>query len=143
MTSTTSTPENPGCLILKTDTRGRVRIPAQRREALPDEFEKSGLSGVKFSALSGIKYQTFANWVQQRRRKGQTGALSSAKGSAKSESVSWLEAVVQQAGDQVEANRGSLTLHLPGESEHSWTALVRLPLRITVAPFRPAVIPFL
>jgi len=114
MTSTTSTPENPGCLILKNNTRGRVRTPAQRREALLDEFEKSGLSGAKFSALSGIKYQTFANWVQQRRRKGQTGALSSAKGSAKSESVSWLEAVVQQAGDQVEANRGSLTLHLPG-----------------------------
>jgi hypothetical protein len=114
MTSTNPGAEHPVSLILKTDTRGRVRTPAQRREALLDEFEKSGLSGAKFSALSGIKYQTFANWVQQRRRKGQTGALSSAKGSAKNESVSWLEAVVQQAGDQVEADRGSLTLHLPG-----------------------------
>lgn len=114
MTSTTSTPENPGSLILKTDTRGRVRTPAQRREALLEEFEKSGLSGAKFAALSGIKYQTFANWVQQRRRKGQAGALASAKGSAKSESVSWLEAVIEQAGDPVEPNRSSLTLHLPG-----------------------------
>ena len=114
MTSTNPASEQPVSLILKTDARGRVRTPAQRRETLLDEFEKSGLSGAKFAAISGIKYQTFANWVQQRRRKGQTVALSSAKGAAKSESVSWLEAVVQQAGEQVEANCGSLTLHLPG-----------------------------
>lgn len=113
MTSTTS-PENAGSLILKTDSRGRLRTPAPRREALLDEFQKSGLSGAKFAALSGIKYQTFANWVQQRRRKGQAGALASGKDCAKSESVSWLEAVVQQAGEQVEPNCDSLTLHLPG-----------------------------
>jgi hypothetical protein len=114
MTSTNPSPEQPVSLILKTDSRGRVRTPAQRREALLDEFEKSGLSGAKFAALSGIKYQTFANWVQQRQRKGQAGALSPAKGAAKSESVSWLEAVVQAAGDQVEPKCGALTLHLPG-----------------------------
>lgn len=64
---------------------GRVRTPAHRGETLLDEFEKSGLSGAKFAALSGIKYQTFAKWVQQRRRKGQAGALSSAKDAAKRE----------------------------------------------------------
>jgi len=52
---------NSQSLILKSDTRGRVLTPAHRRETLLDEFERSGLSGVKFAALSGIKYSTFAN----------------------------------------------------------------------------------
>jgi len=39
--------------VLKTDTRGRVRVPAERREALLDEFEKSGMSGAKFARLAG------------------------------------------------------------------------------------------
>ena len=55
--------------VLKQDARGRVRISAQRREALLDEFEKSGASGMKFARLVGIKYSTFANWVKERRSK--------------------------------------------------------------------------
>jgi len=58
--------------VLKTDERGRVRVPVERREALLDEFEKSGMSGAKFARLAGIKYATFANWTQARRKaKGQ------------------------------------------------------------------------
>jgi len=53
--------------VLKTDAKGRVRVPAERREALLDEFERSGLSGAKFAKLAGIKYPTFALWVQKRR----------------------------------------------------------------------------
>ena len=41
----------------------------ERREALLDEFERSGASGAQFARLSGVKYATFANWVQQRRKK--------------------------------------------------------------------------
>ena len=55
--------------VLKQDARGRVRVLAQRREALLDEFERSGASGVKFERLTGIKYATFANWVLQRRKR--------------------------------------------------------------------------
>ena len=40
--------------VLKSDTRGRVRVPVERREALLDEFERSGLSGLKFAALAGV-----------------------------------------------------------------------------------------
>ena len=54
--------------ILKTDGRGRVRTPVEQREALLDEFERSGVSGMKFAQLAGIKYATFANWIQKRRR---------------------------------------------------------------------------
>jgi hypothetical protein len=56
--------------LLKTDVRGRVRTPVERREALLDEFERSGLGGPKFAALVGVKYQTFAGWVHERRKKG-------------------------------------------------------------------------
>lgn len=54
--------------VLKTDELGRVRVPKERQEALLDEFERSGLSGVKFAALAGIKYPTFALWAQKRRK---------------------------------------------------------------------------
>ena len=52
--------------LLTSDTRGRVRVPVERREALLDEFERSGLSGLKFAQLTGVKYPTFALWVQKR-----------------------------------------------------------------------------
>jgi len=54
--------------LLKQDVRGRVRTPVKRREALLDEFERSGLSGPKFAALVGVKYQTLAWWVHGRRK---------------------------------------------------------------------------
>ena len=54
--------------ILKQDGRGRVRMPVRRREALLDEFEKSGTSGAKFARLAGLKYATFAGWVLKRRK---------------------------------------------------------------------------
>ena len=58
--------------VLKQDGRGRVRMSAERREALLDEFERSGSSGVRFARLVGIKYATFAGWVQKRRKEGGT-----------------------------------------------------------------------
>ncbi|MDB6108465.1 MAG: hypothetical protein JWR69_215 [Pedosphaera sp.] len=51
----TDMPKSEGA-VFKTDTRGRVHMPAGRRESLLDEFERSGLSGAKCAALAGIKY---------------------------------------------------------------------------------------
>ena len=71
--------------LMTTDARGRVRVPKERREALLDEFEQSGLSGVKFAQLAGVKYPTFALWVQKRRKHGsaqRAPALSFAEGVA-------------------------------------------------------------
>ena len=65
MTST-----NEETTILKTDTRGRVRVPVERREELLKEFDRSGISAMKFARLAGIKYATFANWLAKRRRTG-------------------------------------------------------------------------
>ncbi|MFT5191775.1 MAG: hypothetical protein ACI957_004819, partial [Verrucomicrobiales bacterium] len=38
-------PQSSDTQILKIDSRQRVRVGRQRREALLDEFERSGLSG--------------------------------------------------------------------------------------------------
>lgn len=54
--------------ILRTDVLGRVQTPADLREAILDEFEKSGLSGTKFAKARGLKYPTFATWIQARRK---------------------------------------------------------------------------
>lgn len=63
MTSMNETDEQ----ILKVDGRGRVRTPPERRDAILDEFECSGLSGMRFAAQHNINYQTFASWVKKRR----------------------------------------------------------------------------
>jgi hypothetical protein len=41
----------------------------RRREALLDEFEKSGMSAAQFARLVGVKYTSFQNWVQRRRKR--------------------------------------------------------------------------
>ena len=53
--------------ILKRDALGRVSVPQAQREALLDEFERSGLKGQPFARLAGVNYQTFASWIQKRR----------------------------------------------------------------------------
>lgn len=110
--------------VLKQDTRGRVRISHERREALLDEFEKSGASGMKFARLVGIKYSTFANWVKQRREQPAAIKLAAreiqvADGSAGSAGrVRLFEALVE-GGSRALAPSGAaegLVVELPGGS---------------------------
>ena len=98
--------------ILKTDAMGRVRTPKARREALLAEFERSGVSGQKFAALVGVNYQTFASWVQQRRK--QRGEDPSAAQGA--EVLRLVEAVVEAGSDEAAAVMGRevLRVELPG-----------------------------
>jgi predicted HTH domain antitoxin len=56
-------------IILKTDKRGHVRRPPERREALLAEYDRSGLSLARFTELAGVRYSTFATWLQHRRIK--------------------------------------------------------------------------
>jgi hypothetical protein len=104
MTSTSSEPK-----LLKQDTRGRVRVSVERREALLDEFEKSGVSGMKFARLVGIKYSTFANWVKQRRER---------VARANAGPVRLFEALVEGAPREPAASRvaDGLWIELPGGS---------------------------
>lgn len=63
-------PESKGTdEILKADVLGRVRVRPEHREKMLDAFESSGMSGQAFAIDHGIKVQTFASWIQKRRRK--------------------------------------------------------------------------
>ena len=85
--------------LLKVDVTGRVWTSRERREALLDEFERSGTSAAQFAALTGVKYPTFASWVQKRRRKKDTSGRTEVP-------LRWMEAVAA-------APAGGLCVHLP------------------------------
>jgi hypothetical protein len=108
--------------VLKQDAGGRVRVTRERREALLDEFERSGVSGAQFARLAGIKYSTFAAWVAKRRRKraqagdgdqgtGQ-GVLQVGVARSRGGALRWCEAVVEGAG----GTGAGLRVELPGGS---------------------------
>lgn len=105
--------------VLKIDTRGRVRVPAERRESLLDEFERSGLSGMKFAELSGVKYPTFAIWVQKRRKareadqRSLSGTGTETSGANEmSPPIRFFEAICES--EPISEANGSLKIELPG-----------------------------
>jgi transposase-like protein len=61
------TPMDRDTGLIRTDEIGRLRFTADQRRVLVDAFESSGQSASGFAAQHGIKYTTFANWVQKRR----------------------------------------------------------------------------
>ncbi len=99
--------DNP---ILKVDTLQRVRMSKARKEALLDEFSRSGLSAAAFAKLHGLKYSTFAAWARKRRlQEGEAPAPAS---------LSLAEIVVddQRATTPVSPwpHHATPCLHLPG-----------------------------
>ena len=117
--------------ILKTDTRGRVVTSSARRESLLDEFERSGLSGAKFATVVGVKYPTFAAWVQQRRRQ-RAPAVSPPAAAPPGAAVRWLEAVVGSAPPSGSAATASLILHLPGGTRIEIAHAGHVPLAVAL-----------
>ena len=71
LTKITATPSNPAVSsdVIKSDCLGRIHVSKEHREKLLDAFDSSGMSGVKFAEHYGIKYTTFASWIQKRRRR--------------------------------------------------------------------------
>lgn len=55
----------------KRDGRGRVKWPKRRRDEFFAEYERSGLSQAAFARRAGVRYPTFAHWVQRARREPQ------------------------------------------------------------------------
>src|SRR5512133_2881773 len=105
MTSTTSlipAAQPSENALLKTDVLGRIKRTREQRERILEEFERSGVSGPKFAAMCGVKYQTFANWVQCRKRPPGRKAATRTR---------WLEARVEPAESLPETG---LLLQLPG-----------------------------
>jgi hypothetical protein len=115
-----------------------VRVPARRREALLDEFEKSGASGAKFARLAGIKYATFAGWVLKRRKQGRRSAKTTPGSPADSRDavvsagpVRLFEALVEggRAGGRDPVNGRGLLIELPGGSR----LVVESPMQLQMA----------
>jgi hypothetical protein len=112
MTSTTSlvlATEPTKASLIKTDVLGRLHRTPEQRERILDEYERSGLSGPKFAALCGVKYQTFACWWARRKRGRQVPPKHRPQRKVAPQ-VRLLEASVQPAAG---SNCG-LLLHLPG-----------------------------
>jgi hypothetical protein len=118
-------------VLLKTDALGRVRTPAARREQLLDEFERSGMSGVKFAELVGLKYQTFATWVQSRHRKHRIAATKPSL-PAVPKPLRWMEAVLEPAAPPAAPNPAALLLHLPGGGRVEITDVRQVPLVVAL-----------
>ena len=132
MTSTNESAE-----ILKQDGRGRVRVPAERRDALLDEFERSGASGAQFARLAGIKYATFAGWVLRRRKLRGRSAKTSPSSAVdvdhpvvRAGPVRLFEAVVEddRAAGRAPVGARGLVIELPGGSRLRIESPVHLPM---------------
>lgn len=115
-------------VLLKTDALGRVRTPAARREELLDEFARSGMSGVKFAEFVGLKYQTFATWVQLRRRKHRTAATAKPPVQAAPKQLRWMEAVLEPAPTPAGPSAAALVVLLPGGARMEMTDVQQVPL---------------
>lgn len=93
MTTSTDNASPPDLHLLKTDTRFRVRTPAAQRDALLDLYERGTLTAKAFAAAHGIKYSTFAVWVQQRRKRAVTDVADAGR-SSDSSPLRWVETVL-------------------------------------------------
>ncbi len=107
MTSTTDTTLE----ILKQDRKGRVRTPRAKQEVILDEYERGGMSGPEFAQYLGIKYQTFATWVQKRRKRKAGGLVVGKK------VVSWLEA--ELGSGESRTGKSGLVVELAGGARFS------------------------
>lgn len=78
--------------ILKVDEAGRLRAPREKQEAVLDEYERSGMTGMQFARHVGVKYPMLMNWVQRRKRDRGNGAGET------SERGQWIEARGRRRG---------------------------------------------
>jgi|SRR6516225_280754 hypothetical protein len=108
MTSTQAEESLKESSILRTDRRQRVWVPRERREAILEEFDKSGASAMRFAAYAGLKYSTFANWVARRKQKAGTA------GEMRSSEPKWLEAIVDESDSKAAPKNSTLRVQFPG-----------------------------
>jgi hypothetical protein len=112
----TSLPRVPVTL----DSKGRVRVAKEQRRLVLAEFERSGISAAQFAKVSGIKYSTFAGWLQRQRR---------AKPKGQPRAVRLLEAVVEQTLRGAGPSAVSpVVLRWPGGGQIEITDVKQIPL---------------
>ena len=116
-TSLTSSPAEG--VLVQTDSKGRLRISKEQRKAVLARFEQSGMSAAKFAAVAGVKYSTFAGWVQRYRRARPKAAL---------RRLHLLEAVVDPNHVRESASENVLQVHLPGQVRIEVSSLAQVPM---------------
>jgi len=104
--------------LVQTDSKGRLRVSREQRKAVLAKFDQSGMSAAKFAALAGVKYSTFAGWVQRYRR-AKPKAL---------RRLRLLEAVVDPSPSQERTSEHVLNVHLPGQVRIELSSLAQVPL---------------
>jgi hypothetical protein len=104
--------------LVKFDRRGRLRYAPEQKAALVEAYAVSGLSGPKFAALHGVKYQTFAAWLQKRKRAGSSRGLPAPAGLA----------LVEVEGPSSRPDGDALLLLLPGGTELHVVSHAAVPL---------------
>jgi transposase-like protein len=97
------------------DTKGRLRASKEQRRVVLAEFERSGMSAAAFAQRTGLKYSTFAAWVQRYRR---------TKRPVRKSPLRLLEAVTAQPAPVVIA----LQLQLPGGARLEISEASQIPL---------------
>jgi transposase-like protein len=101
------------------DTKGRVRTSKEQRRVILAEFERSGMSAAEFARRTGLKYSTFALWVQRCRR---------SKRQVRKAPVRLLEAVLTAATPTT-----GLTVLLPGGARLEIREADQIPLAAALA----------
>ena len=94
------------------DTKGRLRASKEQRRVLLAKFAQSGMSAAQFARRTGLKYSTFAGWLQRYRR---------VKRPARKPAMRLLEAVVAPAAEL-------LVVHLPGGARLEMSDASQIPL---------------
>jgi transposase-like protein len=107
--------------LLKTDAHGRVRATPERRAAILAEFERSGVSAAQFARLAGLKYSTFAQWVQKHRRRRPARKPAG-------RALRLLEAIVAPHAKSPARTAEPLRLHLPGGGQLEVCSPAHVPL---------------
>lgn len=107
--------------LLKTDVLGRVRATPERRAAILAEFDRSGVSAAQFARLAGIKYSTFAQWVQKHRRPRPARKPAG-------RALRLLEAIVASHAKSAVRTDEPLRLHLPGGGQLEVRSPAHVPL---------------
>ena len=118
--STTVSPQPIPSVPVTVDSKGRVRTSKEQRRDILAEFERGGVSAAEFAKQNGIKYSTFAGWLQRHRR---------AKPKGQPQAVRLLEAMVEQTlqGTGPSAT-ASIILRWPGGSHVEITDAKQIPL---------------
>jgi transposase-like protein len=101
------------------DTRGRIRASKEQRRLILAEFERSGGSAAQFAKVAGLKYSTFAAWVQRHRR---------CQPSKLARQVRLLEATVDQTASIEDAKSSGVVLRLVGGAEIQITDSKQIPM---------------